>query len=187
MTTKRLTLALLLTAGSLQAQEESAPFSLGFSLLDVDLSPSEFNSPGFDVDDDGYKINLAYRLSTHFSLEAGYYDLGDIRFNSSTVNNVPVSLQHENSGVALSLLADKHYGEWFVQGKLGVLNSETDSRVNGLPGLSLDTSSTDLLLGLGVGYDLSDHFALKLEYERANGLGAFDDADIYSLGLNYRF
>lgn len=144
----------------------------------------------------GYKLYTGYTFSRYFALEGGYFDLGNVAFNATTL---PVSDYTGNTGLNgwnLDLVGKLPLStNWSVLARLGVTHNKSKTRFssNGLINTTANnqqSSYTKHKYGLGVQYAISDVFALRLEAERYRMddlIGNIGDMDLYSLGVVYRF
>jgi len=179
--------------------------NLGQSAANIDDDSIRVNleNSGFDVNslnqdrrDLGYKLYAGYKFSQYFALEGGYFDLGSFGFNANTL---PVSDYAGNTGLKgwnLDLVGMLPIsGRWSALARLGVTRNDTKTRFssNGLINTAAnnqDDSYSKHKFGLGVQYDISDAFTVRLEAERYRMddlVGNNGDLDLYSLGLMYRF
>ncbi|GHG63203.1 porin OmpA [Alishewanella longhuensis] len=171
--------------------------------IDGDSIKANLENTGFDVNalnqdrhDQGYKLYAGYKFSSYFVLEAGYFDLGRFSFNANTL---PVSNYTGRTGVKgwnLDLVGILPISDsWSVLARVGVTRNDTKTRFssNGLINTSVnnqDNSYTKHKFGLGVQYDISDAFIVRLEAERYRMddlVGNDGDVDLYTLGVVYRF
>ncbi len=171
--------------------------------IDDDSIRANLENSGFDVNalnqdrrDLGYKLYAGYKFSQYFALEGGYFDLGSFGFNTNTL---PVSDYAGNTGLTgwnLDLVGMLPISErWSALARVGVTRNDTKTRFssNGLINTAVnnqDDSYSKHKFGLGVQYNISDAFTVRLEAERYRMddlVGNNGDLDLYSLGLMYRF
>lgn len=161
-------------AEDLFAAEESAPgqFYAGFSLL---KSEAECSYESVACDSTGYKIATGYKFNENLAIEGGYYDL----FSNDGTNPATLAKSSVNgSGLALATVGSYSVdGKSSLSGKVGIMAWEAEGNTDGA---LVDTmSGTDVLLGVGAGYQLNDHWQLRGEYEH---VGGDLEANIYSVG-----
>jgi len=161
----------LLTAGVAHAQ--AAGFYVGGSYLDAEtewLSETD--------DDSGYEVRAGYMLDENFSLEVSYFDLGTVK-----LPEIPdAGGKAETDGYAASVLGSYPIGALHLTGKIGYLWAETDGFVGSVLGpRGFETDENELLLGVGLSFDLTDNFAIRLEYNES------DHFNWAGLGVDYRF
>jgi OOP family OmpA-OmpF porin len=123
----------------------------------------------------------------HFGLEGAYVDLGDVRYSGSfsgtPVSGGKVELKGYNIAAMLSYPMSE---EFSLFGKLGIFLWElrASDTTGGRP-FSSSNRGRDVSFGLGAGYNLGRHLAVRAEWERFK----LDDvgADLLSAGLLWRF
>jgi opacity protein-like surface antigen len=134
----------------------------------------------------GAKIYGGYRLTPYFGLEGSYADLGKASGGSS----------YKVSSINVAGVGRIPFGTgFFLQGKVGAAFTRAE-------GFGNHYYRTNLLLGGGVGYDLTDGATLLAEYEyygKAGSKTAFDpttgavtgtgraDAHFWTVGAMLRF
>lgn len=119
-------------------------------------------------------ITLGWRFLPWLSVEAGYSDLGDFKYNCRAEACPFVVLPpFEIDGVELGLAARVPFGEsgLFGQARVGVLRWD-DGPSN---------SETDPYYGIGVGYAFNERFNLSLNFDRYD-LG---NVNVNRLGLGF--
>lgn len=176
-------LARLVLAGaalaSASAFAQDGGFSLGGSLGGAHWKGNDEGGLAVDSSDTGGKVYGGYHFSPYFGLEAGYADLGKFSGPSGDLKASGYYLDAVGTwplaGTPLSLL-----------GRVGAFDGKL--RTDAL-GVVDHGRSTNLKVGAGLQYDLTPNFALRTEWERYrfDAVGIQDDADLYSVGVNYRF
>ena len=137
-----------------------------------------------DRSETGYKLFGGYSFSPYVGLETGFADLG--RFSSDAG-------RLRARGVFLDAVGTIPLGNNFsALGRLGVFTGrlQQDLNANGPTGaLSERGTGTSYKLGAGLQYDISKAVAVRGEWERYrfNALDTKPHADLYSIGVNYRF
>jgi OmpA-OmpF porin, OOP family len=151
-----------------------------------------------DVEDTdvAFKIFAGYQFNHIFSLEGGYFDLGRSKF---TVETFPLgSLSNEMSVVGFNIdaVATLPLTEMFsIFGRVGATYSETKASFAGTGFVTVEDSSDtnsneNYKFGLGVQFNFSERFGMRLEAERymlTNPQENDDDIEVASLGFIYRF
>lgn len=183
----------------------SVGMNIGKSKADIDSSSIRdgLENNGFGVNsvstnssDEGYKIYLGYQFGPYFALEGGYFDLGDFGFRANTVPVTDYSGKTGLKGWNLDLVGILPINDRFSAfGRLGATRNDTKTRFNsnGLintAAYNQDDTYTKHKFGLGLQYDISAAFTVRLEAERYRMddlVGNDGDLDLYSLGLVYRF
>lgn len=171
--------------------------------IDGDNIRANLENSGFDVNalnqdrrDLGYKLYAGYKFSQYFALEGGYFDLGSFGFNTNTLPVSDYAGNTELTGWNLDLVGILPISErWSALARVGVTRNDTKTRFssNGLINTAAnnqDDSYSKHKFGLGVQYNISDAFTVRLEAERYRMddlVGNNGDLDLYSLGLVYRF
>lgn len=118
------------------------------------------------------KILVGFQSTENFGVEVAYNDLGDYRGSTATAWSV---------AAVGTLPLDQN---WDVFGKVGATENRTT--------LAGSNRHSDILLGLGIGYNFNKNVALRLEYEDFGKLptdinGNRWDATNWGLNLKYSF
>lgn len=176
---KKFTVALLGFAVLFTSAAYAEGVTLGASVGYVNV---EDNQPGFDFEanDTGYKLFASYEFANHLGIEGGYIDFGKPEdqfqglfgridasgWNLYGVGNLPLS-----DGVDLFA-------------KAGIVAWDADSIIDGV---LVDTSDgSDLALGFGARWNMTDTFGLRAEADWFD----IDEADsvwMASIGFELRF
>lgn len=134
-----------------------------------------FTLSGLDSDEMTLQFNGGYQFTPMWGLQVQYTDLGS---RSGTISALGASAptgdvkayQWGVAGTGTFFMTPKV----FLRGKLGVSSNHIDdiNTVVGGRAFSISGSSnTDVLAGIGVGYEWSKNFSTRLEYEY---FGKFD-------------
>lgn len=140
-----------------------------------------------DGKDDGTKAFVGFRLGRHVAIEAGWVDLGDVRYSGSS-GAVPVTGGRIGvsglNGSVVGLIPLGSNIELF--GKVGAISWEADASDQraGVP-FARNTDGTDLSAGLGANFYFARHVGLRVEAERFELDN--DNADLVSANLLVRF
>jgi OOP family OmpA-OmpF porin len=188
---------------------ESSASGLSQGQVDGNLA-SIFESVGVDVvsvsstlddSDTGFGLGGGYQLNDHFAFEFAYVDLGSIGYRATAtvtdgIDTFDADAVFDSSadGPVVSVLGILPIGERFsVFGRVGLsfLNAKGTARitVDGEEGRASQSSQkSDPMFGVGVEYDLSKHFAIRLGWDRyldvaTENVAGDTDADLYSLGV----
>lgn len=148
--------------------------------------------------DRGYKVFGGYQLNRNFAIEAGFFDLGSFGYTARTVPAGSLTGDVRIKGVNLDLV-----GLWPLTdklsalGRVGVTSTRSDARFSATGAASgpyADSSpsqrSTNHKFGVGLNYDFTPSWAMRVEAERyriRDAVGNKGDADMVSVGLIYRF
>ena len=161
-------------AKDLFAPAETMPgqFYAGFSLLKSD---AECNYQDVACDSGGYKLATGYKFNDNFAVEGGYYDL----FSNDGTNAITSEKSSVNgSGLALSTIGSYTIdNKKSLSGRVGFMAWDVEANKAGMPVAGMN--GTDILLGVGGGYKLNDHWQLRGEYEH---VGGDLETNIYSIG-----
>ncbi len=172
-------LGMMMAPSAVQAEDifnetmtEPGQFYAGFSLL---KSEAECSYEGVACDSTGYKLATGYKFNEHLAVEGGYYDL----FNNDGTDPSTLKRSSVNaSGLALSGIGTYSINDkTSLSGRAGIMAWQADGNTDGIRVDAM--SGTDILLGVGGGYKLNDHWQMRGEYEHVSG----DlEANIYSVG-----
>jgi OOP family OmpA-OmpF porin len=146
--------------------------------------------------DTGFKVFAGYQFNKHFSMEGGYYDLGDFGFTSFTL---PPGTLHGVLGVRglnLDAVLTLPFTEKFSAfGRAGVAFSEVEGAFESTGLVTVlepnsEKRAASYKFGVGLQYDFTRHFGMRLEAERYridDSVGNDGDVDLYSAGVLFRF
>lgn len=172
---KKIANALLCVSMLGAAAAHAEGLSIGGSLASSKWKGDDIGGLSTDKSATGGKIYGGYSFTPNFGLEAGYATFG--KFKSA----------------AGSLKADGFYADavgtlplgygFSALGRVGVFNGKLDSSLGG------DDRGTSYKVGAGVQYDFDPKLGIRGEWERYrfDALGTKSNADMYSVGLNYKF
>ena len=163
-------------------------------LQGIGLPPSSIAA---DNRDTAYKFFGGYQLNKNFALEAGYFNLGEFGYTATTVPagtlSGKIKLQGLNFDVVGMLpLVDK----LSVFGRLGLNYAQAKDNFTNTGAVPAPTNpspsktAANYKAGMGVQYDFTQSFGMRVEAERYridDAVGDKGDIDMYSLGLVYRF
>jgi len=158
-------------------------------------------SSTLDDSDTGFGLAGGYQLNDHLAFEFAYVDLGSIDFRATGtvtdgVDTFPAEaiLGSSADGPVFSVLGILPIGERLsVFGRAGftLMNAKGTAQIT-VDGDSVRASQTsqktDPMFGVGVEYDLTKHFAIRLAWDRYLDIATENvvgdtDADFYSLGI----
>jgi OmpA-OmpF porin, OOP family len=168
---KALVSAAALVALSAQAQ---GPY-VGGSLGSTKYKGPEIGGLPTDSSSTGGKVYGGYEITPNIAVEAGYANVGKA---SSAAGNV------KGEGLFVDAVGKVPITDSFsALGRIGAFNGKGKTNVGS------SDKDTDLKYGLGVQYDFNKQAALRGEWERYKfkAFGTKADADMYSVGLNYKF
>ena len=186
MSLKKTTIAALLAASGLVASSASMAQSADPKwYVGGSLGQSEANGScpaGFSCDfkDTAFKIFGGYRINRNFAAEAFWGEWGKISISTGGVSATAKSRTLGVAGLGILPLGN----QFEVFGKLGIGSTKVDATgtAGGLSASASDSGS-DVLYGVGAGYNFSRNLGVRAEWERLND----SDQDIISIGIQYRF
>ncbi|MEO6017250.1 MAG: outer membrane beta-barrel protein [Polaromonas sp.] len=149
-----------------------------------------------DNKDSGGKIFGGYQFTPNFALEGGYFDLGRYSYSTTTPTGT-FSGNTKVNGLNLDLVGTAPLSDKFsVIGRIGAAyeRSRGSFASTGLVPVntsSTSTNSTNLKIGLGIQYAISEALSLRAEIERyfrvRDPIRNRANIDMASIGLVYRF
>lgn len=150
--------------------------------------------------DTGYRAFGGYQLHKYIAIEAAYVDLGRFSFRTDVTPRGSLTGSTRIDGFELSALGTLPLGERFgLFARVGALSAETRTSYTGggsietlIGGESQKRRSTELAYGAGAMFNINKNFSVRGEWSRYEKLGNVltggrTDANLYSLGLVYRF
>jgi OOP family OmpA-OmpF porin len=181
--------------------------SLNSEASSLGLAPLFSGGLSKDTTAFGYKLFAGYRINQYFGVEGGWAYLGKFDFNGNfAYSGVPVgsaSGDYKGSSWNLALVGRYPFGNGFsVQGKLGAAFTTAElsysiSASNPAFAAINDSGTekknkTNVLWGLGAGYDFTPNLGMLVEYENFGTLGDSDTTGrvrmaLWSASLLYKF
>lgn len=166
--------------------------------INRDLAGKGFtvNSTTTDNRSNGGKIFGGYQLTPNFAVEGGYFDLGRYSYGSSTTPAGSFNGNSRISGLNLDLVGMAPLSDQFsVFGRVGAAYAQNRGSFssNGFVPLNLSNprrNDTNLKVGLGVQYAITEALAVRAEIERyriSDPIRNRANIDMASLGLVYYF
>lgn len=146
--------------------------------------------------DGGGKLFTGYQFNRYVSLEGGYFDLGEFQFNAATTPDGFLNTNMQVRGFNLDVVGYLPFTDKFSAfGRLGVTHALTQDTFSGTGAASalggkLHARDEFGKAGVGLEYNFTDSFALRLEAERyriSNATYDHNNIDLYSVGFVYRF
>ncbi|MDI1236953.1 MAG: outer membrane beta-barrel protein [Polaromonas sp.] len=149
----------------------------------------------------GYKLFGGYQLNRNFAVEGGYFDLGKSSYTvnaNQIVGNAPGTFNGETRvrGLNLDLVGMLPLSDRFsVFGRVGAAYAQSRASFNSTGSVPVNPSSTrsnktNLKVGVGMQYAITEALALRGELERyriEDPVRNRGHIDMASLGLVYRF
>ena len=154
------------------------------------------NSRSEDNSSVGYKLFGGYQLNRNFAVEGGYFDLGRFNYSFNTTPTGTFSNDTRVRGLNLDLVGMLPVSEQFsVFGRVGAAyaQSRANSVVTGASPFSSSSTSrkdTNLKVGLGLQYAITEALAVRAELERYrinDPIRNRGHIDMASVGLVYKF
>ncbi len=149
--------------------------SVGGSLSSSHWKGDDIGGVSTDKSSTGGKLYGGYSFTPNFGIEAGYARLG--KFDSAAGNV-------KADGYFADAVGTLPLGNGFsALGRVGVFNGKLKSSLDG------SDRGTSYKVGAGVQYDFDPRLGIRGEWERYrfDALGDKSNADMYSVGLNYKF
>ena len=149
----------------------------------------------------GYKLFGGYQLNRNFAVEGGYFDLGRFNYSVSTTGpgiTGPGTFTSDTRvrGLNLDLVGILPLTDQFsVFGKIGAAYAQSRAnftRTGTMPlsGSPSSRNDTNLKVGLGMQYAITEALAVRAEVERyrvSDPVRNRGNIDMASIGLVYRF
>jgi len=147
--------------------------------------------------DTGYKVFGGYQFNRYIALEGGYFNLGKMDFTAYTTPNGSLYGALKSQGVNLDLVGILPFTRNFAGfARAGVTRATTSDSfsgsgaVNALNPDPVDKRAWNAKAGLGLQYQITEHFGLRAELERyriTDAINIRGDIDLASVGLVVRF
>ena len=174
---------------SLPASAQMTMPSLSSAYIGASLgqSDADYDCEGAtcDLKDNAWRIFGGFQLNRTFSAELGYANLGEASFDFGGGDTAVA----EASAFDLSAIAAIPVGPVSIYGRLGLYRADIEVR-EALFGTSEETS-TGLLWGLGVLFDINKNLGIRGEWKQYNSMdvGGGEDVDVsvISVGVLWRF
>lgn len=149
----------------------------------------------------GYKLFGGYQLNRNFAVEGGYFDLGRSSYTvnaNRVIDNAPGTFNGETRvrGLNLDLVGMLPVSDRFsVFGRVGAAYAQSRANFNSTGAVPVNPSNTrrndtNLKVGLGMQYAITQALALRAELERYrinDPVRNRGHIDMASVGLIYRF
>jgi OOP family OmpA-OmpF porin len=172
---KKIANALLCVSMLGAAAAHAEGLSIGGSLASTKWKGDDVGGLSTDKSATGGKIYGGYSFTPNFGLEAGYATFGKYKSAAGSL---------KADGFYADAVGTLPLGNGFsALGRVGVFNGKLDSSLGG------DDRGTSYKVGAGVQYDFDPKLGIRGEWERYrfDALGTKSNADMYSVGLNYKF
>lgn len=160
-----------LSAGMVQAQQSPGGY-LGLSVGQTDPGVSDLDNGT------GFRIFGGYKYNPNFGVELGYVDGGSFDGKGALSGS-----KVESDGAYVAAVGSFPTSDRVtVFGKAGLFHYDFETISGGRTVGSTD--GTELMLGLGFDYMVSQSMSIGLEYDMVNDV---EDVDVNALWFNVRF
>jgi hypothetical protein len=148
-------------------------------------------APGFSAADTGYRLKLGYKYSRYLAFESEYVDFGSTA-GSLFANPTNLASGFHSTGVGVDTIATLPLWRQFsFYGRLGAYSGSRNIFSASQVSLLGDSTRARVRYGLGMRYDFTKSLGIRAELERysplASGLAGDPEADVFSVGLSWRF
>ena len=169
----------------------------------VSLGPNQSVTSGSSNNNTSWKFLGGYQFTPNWGIEAAYTDLGRMSY---TVQNGPASASGRANSSALTLAGTGTYwinDRFSLIGKLGVstgrskFDNTSVTNAGTTVTLSGNSRQSDLLAGVGVGYNFDKNWGVRVEYENFGKIGGLNasnggsssrvKAENWALSVKYSF
>lgn len=154
------------------------------------------NSTTTDNRDAGYKLFGGYKLTPNFAVEGGYFDLGRFGYRTATTPTGTFSGDTRVKGLNLDLVGMLPLLDRLSAfGRVGAAYSQSKANFTSSGAVPVNTASrnrndTNLKVGLGLQYAITDALAVRGEVERyriSDPIRNRGNVNMASIGLVYSF
>lgn len=154
------------------------------------------NSSSDDTSSTGGKLFGGYQFSPYFAVEGGYFDLGKFDYRANTTPAGSFNVNNRIRGLNLDLVGTAPLTDRFsVFGRIGAAyaqNRASFASTGLVPAYTGNTrtNDTNLKVGLGLQYAITEALAVRAELERyrvSDPIRNRGHVDMASVGLVYRF
>lgn len=158
----------------------------GFTVgLDGAHARTRGNDSDQSLSDNSFGVRVGYDIDTHFGIELAYRDLGEDTATDDFGDRVKIKAH----SIGLSALGKLPLNDQITLfGRLGYASTRSEIKVRTnefAPGddFTVHERIKGFEFGAGAEYSFTPNWAARIEYIRLEKA----DADIYSLGVTYRF
>jgi len=145
---------------------------------------------GASCDDRGnsWRVFGGYQFNANFGYELGYADLGKVTQSTATE-----SASFKAKTYEMVLVITLPINQWYsFYGKYGIFHWDVDRNIDGAGAGTASANGKDTTAALGLKYNISKKFALKLEWQRYldvgdPGITGRTNIDDYGLSVVYSF
>lgn len=145
-----------------------------------------------DKSDLGFKAFGGYMFTPNLGVEAHYVNLGKMTLDPTVVPGFgTLAGDIKGAGWGASLIGMWPIEQFSLFGKLGFtyMDTKVSGTLSGFGSASMSESSTNFSWGLGAAYNFSKQLSVRAEWERfrLEFQNEKEDADLFSIGVAYRF
>lgn len=149
-----------------------------------------------DDHDFGYKLLSGYRFNDMFAIEGSFFDLGKFGFREVLVPDANLAGNIRPMGFGLDLVGFVPLSEassLFARAGINYTEVRESFSARNLPSQPFPKSQnndTNYKYGVGFQHEFTDNLTMRVEAERYRldeTIGLIDSADMYSVGVLYRF
>ena len=172
--------SLVLLAGPISAQ--AGGFFVGGSVGNANLN-EDFDGLVVDDNSTSFRVFGGWRFNDYFSLEGGYHDFGDFEQVFDDVGG-PSTATLSADGFTLGATGSVPVSDRFaLTGRAGMFFWNGTAEINNVSQATPEDSN--LYLGAGVAFDVSDRLQLTADWTRYELESAV--SGVFSIGLQYKF
>jgi OOP family OmpA-OmpF porin len=163
-----------------------------------DIAGAGFTVLTLDNHDDGtgFKLLGGYSFNKYFAFEGGYFDLGKVGYDATTLPAGTLSGEIKVKGFNFDAVLSVPFTEKFsIFGRVGVTRAEAKDAFTSTGFVVVSNpnpseQATNIKYGAGLQYDFTKSFGMRAELERYrinDAVGNKGDIDLASIGFLYRF
>lgn len=185
--TALLATTLLASAPAIAAEDGGFYVGAGAGSFGVDVSDVE-EGIAFNDDDTSFKLFGGYNFNKYFGVELEYLDGGTASESYDLGEGATLDIDIDTSGFNASIVGMIPIGERFnLFAKLGMIFWDVDYSAD-FDGVIFDESDSgeDLSWGLGAGFDFTERFGARIEYQEFDVHDA-DSVDLISASVTWSF
>ena len=164
--------------------------SAGFSSPRTDTSKYEHSA--------AYKAFIGYNFNQYVALEAGYFNLGKFKFDTTVTPAGTLHGEAKSQGANLDAVFGYPLGQGFnVFGRIGIQNTQSKVALTGAGSVNVLTSSVSETRrgwksGIGLGYEFAKNIGVRGEWEYyripdGTNTDTVAKVDVVGVSLYYRF
>jgi OmpA-OmpF porin, OOP family len=190
----------ILCLATMQSQADSY-FGVSGGVTDIDTGVTALTgTASLDETDSGFKVFYGFKIKPQIAIEFHYANLGEATLSGNngdnfslenttyvfTANNATIKSEADSFGVS-GVYSFVEKGTFVPFVKLGLHRWSVDytETASNLSAATVSDDGFDISLGLGADINLSDSFAIRVEYESFDLDGT--DVTFGSIGANFKF